>query len=346
MKSSTKSPIGATGPILGALLFTGLCGWAATAEPAQAPPLPVPPSPPVAAIPAIAAAPAGAGAEDPSRPPDPPMPPGTSATIERSVRSALRETELALSRAAEAGKSIAIHLANPGRPSVLVLPGGRLHGAESDVMAEDLTVMSRILEKAAGRPDPAARLSYGAFLGPGFLGGHDLSALYLDGFGVLFLTSVDFPLVGPTEPKGVKEAAATDPAWEEARREVQDGRGPRGGRPGWRERFDHDGGVYDAVRIEEFKRRLISTLKHARNIRLLAPEETIAVAVYGPVSREAEAYGGRNESRNALMHDGREDGRPVDSVLTLRVKKSEVDALAAGKSSPEEFARKVEISMR
>lgn len=274
---------------------------------------------------------------------DPQAPLG--ATVQDSVNHAMRQAELAIERAADVGRSVALRFtAGPG-PRALVLPGTDMKAEEADRLTEDLGVMGRILEKAIGRgPSRGERLWFDGMIGG--MSGRGPDALYLDGFGALFLLRVDYPLVAPASPRGDKEPEATDRTWEETRRELRQGTSGdvrlwegidgKPGRPDWAE--------FDAARVEELRNALIQAFKHASNLNLPKAEETVAVTVFGPAATDSESgvrAGGRR-ARGGTADEGKRTG----STLTLRARKADIDAFAKGKLSVEEFGKKVQETVR
>src|SRR6185436_11833767 len=85
---------------------------------------------------------------------------------------------------------------------------------------EDLTVMMRILEKAAGTKDDAKAmamgidvLSFGKTSGP--------RVFYLDGYGAMFVLNVRYPLLAPPAKDEPGETnAPANSEWERARKEL------------------------------------------------------------------------------------------------------------------------------
>src|SRR5439155_25390899 len=63
-------------------------------------------------------------------------------------------------------------------------------------------------------------------------GSSPIRSIYLEGYGALFLVSVNFPLLPPPDkPESTKEKSDTDSTWEEAKRELYgrcDARGQSG----------------------------------------------------------------------------------------------------------------------
>ncbi len=272
------------GAMLAALLSLGLPALmpGARAQSADA----APPSAPRVVL-------ARAEALDAPEPPEPPDRENASfeRTVERSVNAAMRSAEAAIARAAEMGKSVAMRFSSSGRPATLVLPGEDLEVEAADALSEDLAVMGRILGKAAGRGGSDQHLwmtGFGGFGSPG------LEALYLDGFGALFLLNVDFPLVGPKDTKKSAQAEPVDRTWEEARRELKSGRGPFEAAPTVFLGRGDEGADFEPGRVEELKRALIESLRHAANLKSVRENDTIAVAVFGPAPKLGGGGGGSN----------------------------------------------------
>jgi len=229
----------------------------------------------------------------------------------------------------------------------VVIPGTSATDEAITQSRDDLAVMTTILNRAANpekgrRPDLVNGFNdwHGG-------GGRDLDALLIDGFGAVFLLDVDYPLVAtaaeddkPAEPKNTR-----DNTWEKTRREVlgqpdlEDDREAEEG-PGRAER------MFDATRVNELEQRLKESLRHAGNLRGLTTEDWIIVQVMGPQSRPAPGLrSGARSERSQVAHPNRRGGGG-SSVLTLRIRKSAVDRLAAEPAELEEFVREVKVSRR
>ena len=158
----------------------------------------------------------------------------------------------------------------PNSSRTLIVPRADITEEQLADVQEELTIMSRILAKAT---DPEAS-GHGGFrfklAGFGFGGGSDLDALYLEGYGAVFLLDVDYPLVEPPK-NGEKKAAPRgdkDPTWEKTRRELA-------GTPGGDEELLADdteadpGAAFDADRVAALRKRLIESFRHAANLKAL-----------------------------------------------------------------------------
>jgi hypothetical protein len=185
---------------------------------------------------------------------------------------------------------------------------------------------------------------------------HAVRSLYLEGYGALFWLTTRLPLLPPAKPEAQKEKPAADSDWEEARREVlgQHGQGQSGAQAG------ED---YNEAELNKLKGELVEALKNAANIRGLKPDDSITVCVFGaavpaavrPVTPPGEGSGGGFGSA-ANLGDGsgggfgsgapfvRQTGPQRSTILTLSVKKFDVDAATKGKLTPQEFGKRVKIS--
>ncbi|MHC4864569.1 MAG: hypothetical protein ACYTEX_10820 [Planctomycetota bacterium] len=268
-----------------------------------------------------------------------------------------------------------------GGHRVLVVPAGKIRPQELLTTMEDMTIMARIITKRLSEEDLIPEVRYDGYGGGrgGYGGGHygrggygggyggwgyggmgaglfegsgAIEAIYLDGYGALFVINVDFPLLPPFEKKqqGDTEEPA-DEVWERAKQEIYS---PE-------DREDEDGDdeeEFDEDKVEELQEELLDTLKHATNIRSLGPDEWVIIAVTG--SRESQRHVNVQvitQSRQILVHDkdkkivsvlGPEDRLPPGvgfrppAVMTIRVTKSDVDAFAVGQVDVDEFRQKVQ----
>lgn len=218
--------------------------------------------------------------------------------------------------------------------------------------------MSRILRGSsrAERPDPF-RFNLGIFRDS-----PNLDALYLDGHGVVFFLSVDLPLMGSPEPAAAApddKAGGKDKVWEETQRQLR--HGEEGGDP--ETEADLKGRVaakFDHEKVQQLQRQLTGLLKHAVNIHGLKAEDWVTVVVRGPnldpllavaaprlVSMDpvlARRYGitGREVMTYAAGR-GRGD-EAARAVMTLRAKKSDIEAFASGRVNLDQF--RVSVSIR
>jgi hypothetical protein len=255
-----------------------------------------------------------------------------------------------------------------GRPNAgktLVIRSSDTDPSVQTNMEEDLSVMSRILDKAAQRSDddrPPRAMGIDVFFAPG---SSPMRSLYLEGYGALFLLNVNFPLMAPAEKaEKEKEKSEEDSDWHRAKRELY---GPR---EGWDEETAHvfkyglpgggPGQPYDQEKVADLKRALLDALKNAANIRNLKADESITVCVFGASSSRTEkskatvkrstrtrvAVGDDGDSNEVAVWSGddRHQGPGRGSVMTIRVKKSDVDAFAKGKLDLDDFAKKASVT--
>jgi hypothetical protein len=232
----------------------------------------------------------------------------------------------------------------------LVIPAEQIKTRRLVTIMEDLSVMSRILEKKLGHSQ-----HYSVFGNlPVFSDAkHGPQCIYLDGYGALFVVKVDFPLVPSVQRQEEEETEEpTDRLWEETRHEILVGPGTIRRR---RIHVQQDTEPrYDAEKVEELKRSLIKSLRHAANIRALEPEHWLIITVVG--SAETNVEGILTDPKTGtvtLIKDGKITtykgglpgglGSPSLTVMTIRVEKSDVDAFAAGELDFDAFRETVRI---
>jgi len=264
----------------------------------------------------------------------------------------------------------------------LVIPSEEVKAEDIALITQDLQIMSHIFdERFSSQP----RLTEGAFMDFGDFfehGRRETEAIYLQGYGVLFLMEMNISFKSQTEPQE-EETTETeeqaDSVWQQARQEVFSPQERVSDRRPYKEE------KHDAERIEELKSELIKTLKHAANIQSLKPDEWVIVTVLGSGPQPSRIFIGtspriktggdagrsrstRSSSRSYSYGGGYGGGYGSfgggsssgfsgmggyagadmgdyysETVLTIRVKKSDVDAFANDELDFDRFQQKVQI---
>jgi hypothetical protein len=174
-----------------------------------------------------------------------------------------------------------------GSRKVLVVPADEIKAQDVAVITEDMQVMSHILDERFKE----TRRIQGVFTDFGDFFGRDnrqTEAIYLQGYGVLFSMEVNFSFSPPPKPQqqqAEQSDESVDSTWQRARQQVFS--------PGQFEAAEGSGSTeeYDSQMVEELKRDLITTLKHAANIRSVQPDEWIILTIIGG-GRQAGGFGG------------------------------------------------------
>jgi hypothetical protein len=244
----------------------------------------------------------------------------------------------------------------------LVLRSADADPKDDENLEEDLAVMSHILDKAAAgerasRPGARSAAGINILFAPAPTPPRNL---YLDGYGALFMINVNFPLLAPPAEAGTAKAAQpTNSAWEEARHELY-GHGDQNGNKGpWgADRVGGPGEPYSEERVAQLKAALLDALKNGTNIRTLKTDDWITVCVLGPsvagefraqVKKDGAGGGGYGPQANPFANPAASNWKafgtvpPHHSVLTVRVKKSDVDAFAKGDLDAAKFQKKVNV---
>ncbi len=214
-------------------------------------------------------------------------------------------------------------------------------------LREDLPVMNRILTKTVeggtGRGGADFRHAMGIVLST-LPGARRPQSLYLEGYGALFLLSVDFPLVASeNETKETQEKPA-DSTWEEAKRELYGQR-----RVEVRLYADDARTEFDAEKVENLQTELLKVLKNAANIRELKAEEFVTVVLTGsgrPGSdrlMRSQLTTGDNARKARLLALARPRSAP-ENTLTIRVKKADATAFSEGSIDLQEFTKRASVS--
>lgn len=175
-----------------------------------------------------------------------------------------------------------------GGRKVLVIPAGEVKAKELAETVEDMHVMAHILDERFKETRRIQGLftDFGAFFRRESC---NTEATYLQGFGVLFLMEVNFAFSPPpkTEAKEAEEPTeAVDSTWQKARKEVFSPGASAGAG------LDNSTDDYDEQMVEELKQELIEALKHASNIRNVAPDEWVILTVIGGQKQVSMGFGG------------------------------------------------------
>jgi len=218
--------------------------------------------------------------------------------------------------------------------TVLVVPGPDLPAANLATITEDMTVMCRILDQAlvpALIPSDTVRF-FDPFDRHHTADRPETQGLYLDGYGALFFVQVNFPLApSQTEPQPPKAEPSTDPVWSRAVDELR----------GTPQRPPQAVAEYDAQKVENLKAAVLKSLRHASNMRVRGPQDAITVAIR--VSSAAGYAFVYTDQQGSARTQVEPTGIDRSIVLVLRTSKADVDALAQGGLTAEQFATKVQL---
>ena len=217
-------------------------------------------------------------------------------------------------------------------------------------LEEDLFVMARVISRTLDRADAENGKVLMKMGVPMLLtgSGRSVRPMYIEGMGPLFMIKVSFPLQPPPKAEEkVGKPAVADTEWDEARLDVF------GNSEFTPDESASRASSYNEEQVEMLKKELIGTLKNAANIRGLPASEFVNIAVFGQASSTIYSVpvpdgdsGGNRYSVNARAYlkvaDG--GGAAKGTVLTLRAKKSDIDAFAAGKLDANSFKGKVTVT--
>jgi hypothetical protein len=263
---------------------------------------------------------------------------GSSVTVKRD--KVLLDGDNYIPRSAKTGRTLVVQTSEPDSTGM----------ANTE---EDLSVMALILLKATGnsRSDDK-RMAMGIEVFGSSSGARNI---YVEGYGALFLLGVRFPLIAPPEPADeTKAKQEEDSDWAEARAEFLQGERSsfelhvervwesvsqlKGGRGATED--------YDSGKVEDLKLELLQALKNATHIRALKPEEYVTVVIQGAEAARTDKIvtrSGGNVNVIVTSSSKRNDSKRGETVMTIRVKKSDVDALASGSLDLAGFRKKAAI---
>lgn len=241
------------------------------------------------------------------------------------------------------------HLQQSGG-GILVVPTAQMKLEDLAEITEDMSIMSRILYKGLNQAHLTTEkekwfLGRYPWLAQG--GSGKTEAVYLEGFGAMFLIKVNMLLSAPPEEEKEQQTAKeeTDPVWSKVRQEMYEPEKAAESRTD-----DRPEEKYDAEKVESLKTNLIKTLKHATNIRGLQPDQLVILTVIGEVSQPATSLtqtfiykGSTGSSRIVRTLPEVEKDSLQPSVLTICAKKSDIDAFAKGQIDYDQFRKRIEM---
>jgi len=240
---------------------------------------------------------------------------------------------------------------SPLTEPVLVVPGQPMDPQVLGQIVEDLSVMSRIIEKNAlaeyyytlgGFGEMTAynayRISVWNGTGPAtlFPSVGRAKPMYVGGYGAVFFIQVNHPLMPPPEaPREEPANQQRDPVWAEAKRSVLE---PQAW-PVLRQEEGEPVEPYNREQVDTLRNALITTLKHATNIRLLEASEWITIVVQG-VAPAPQAPQISSPGPMVLPTTATPTRR---TMLTLRATKADIDQHAKGQLNQQQFEQRLQI---
>ena len=244
-------------------------------------------------------------------------------------------------------------LVSRSKRQIFVIPAAEIERDDHLAIERDIHVMSHIFDRVLKKP--VNRIGGVFTVMDDFFGrdSHVTQVIYADGYGAMFFMDVDFALVGPPPAPEAKEPnepdERVDTAWKQAERELYAPPNVTRGR-GTESRPEPE---YDAEKVELLKKNLIETLKHAANIRALKSDESVILTVTGrAIMSTKTVHRGKgvewvfNSGRWLLLTgDPKIASYPMlpPSVLTIRAKKSDIDAFSKGELDFNTFYERAQL---
>lgn len=242
-----------------------------------------------------------------------------------------------------------IRSAHHGPKGLVVVRSGEVDPKDEDNLEMDMAVMSHLLtrtleEKVESRPHAANVLGIDVFYSPAL---NQMQSLYLEGYGALFMLKVNFPLLPAAKDEASKEKNSGSSEWESAKQDLYG--------QGRAIKYSFAGGEkYDETKVNSLKDALLQALSNGSNIRGLKPDDSLTVCVLGAhsdtqfrfkMTKAPPTATPPAQAPDQVSIYERDSSSPRQSMLTIRVKKSDVDAFAKGKLSLDEFRKRATIAV-
>jgi len=240
----------------------------------------------------------------------------------------------------------------------LVIPKDSPDAKSIGETEEDMSVMARILEKAANlKGRKSEREAMG--IAVGLPGSGSPRNLYIDGFGALFFLNVDFPLLPPaTKEQAPESKSESDSEWKRTHDELYS---PQSSSSDFNFNFTpfesgtyvySTGGPaeeYDEDKVTELKENLTAVLKNASHIRRLKGDDTVTVIVTGRnpgssarvTARRSQNSFSSSSSVSSWSSTSRSGSQAPAARLIIRAKRSDIESFQKDKLSADDFRKKV-----
>jgi hypothetical protein len=263
--------------------------------------------------------------------------------VERNMKNVERQIKVAQAHAGQVGSTLkrafGAGFANSSE-APLIVATSPLDATALAELREDLIVMGKLVNDAVtdNRDEVAVHRAMGIVVN-WLPGGATTGNLYIAGHGAVVQTSVHYPLAPAKQEETTKPAETPkNSAWESARRELF-GRELEEAEvvfpPERREE-------YDAGRVETLKKNVLKALANAGNFRRLDDDETVTAVVRSRTTPRSQVFMFRS-------HDGAgktpTTSNEAEGTLTIRIKKSDANALAAGKITEDEFRKRAKVAI-
>ena len=263
--------------------------------------------------------------------------------LERSVKDVERQVKLAQAQVDHVGpiikRALGATYVNQMDPPLIVATKA-VDAAALSELREDLAVLGKLVNDAVtpDRGDAAMHRAMGIVVN-WLPGGAATANLYIQGHGAIVNTAVRFPLAPPKKEETSKAAETPkNSAWESARRELFGGENEDAEVVFPQERHEE----YDADRVEALKNDLLKALANSSNFRRLDNDETVTAVV-------RSRTGSRSQVLLFKSNDGINRTQPAssdsDGTMTICVKKTDANALAAGKITEDEFRKRAKVAI-
>jgi hypothetical protein len=241
----------------------------------------------------------------------------------------------------------------------LVIPKDSADVKNVSETEEDMSVMARILEKAANDKGRKAEHDAMGISVIGINGSGMPRNLYIDGFGALFFLNVNFPLLPPaTKEQSSESKSDSSSEWETTRDELYHLKGSGSDFNFNFTPFDSGSYVYttggpaeeyDEDKVAQLKENLSGALKNASHIRRLKGDDTVTVIVTGRnpgsstrvTARRSQNGSSSSSSSSYWSTTSRSGSQPPAARLIIRAKRSDIESFQKDKLSADDFRKKV-----
>ena len=240
----------------------------------------------------------------------------------------------------------------------LVIPRDAADAKSLAETEEDMSVMARILEKAAnGKPEKGERHTSSYVWTAG--GSITPKNLYIDGYGALFFMNVNYPLLPPAaKEKPAEPKSESDSEWDKTYKELYR---PQSSSSDYNYKFEFldssnpfgasgPAEEYDEDKVTELKENLAAALKNASHIRRLKGDESVTVVVTGrspgsggrtTVHRSQNNNSSSTSSSSVWVATPRAGSQAPAARLVIRARRFDIESFQKDRLTADDFRKKV-----
>lgn len=205
-----------------------------------------------------------------------------------------------------------------GDRGLVIVPGSNTNMGQ---VKEDVTIMTQIM---------ANQLHEQGLAPWTWPNGHTIETIAIDGYGVMFIMKVNFPLMDQATSPNEVQKEHEDSVWEQTRQSLHASHINLD--------LEQPSQAYDIDKVEKLKKILCKTLKHAANIRSLQGGQWVVVVVNDDQNGQ-----GISVVHGVDIFTSAMGSSSAQSTLVIKANKTDIDRFAENEMDLDAFQKIVQI---